>query len=738
MATLKISLSALLCLLLLFPGQGSAIADENKRPRIGLVLGGGGARGAAHIGVLRELERLRIPIDAIAGSSMGAIVGGLYASGMTAAELEEIVVSLDWAKAMSDTPQRSNLSFRRKQDDVQYPVDLELGVRDGGLVLPKGVYQGQNLLLLLRKHTADVTHVTDFDALPIPFRAVAANLENGEPHVISEGDLALSMRASMSVPGFIAPTVVDDKLLVDGGLVANLPVSVIRDMEVDVVIAVDVEFPLYPTDLLQSAPAITEQMLTILIRKETLRQKDNLRPRDILIEPELETFASSNFARAGEAIATGRAAVATVEARLSELALPEAAYRAHVAERDVPPREAGGLAFVRINHDGQLATELLAARLGVSVGDALDTDQLAKGASRLYGLKLYEQVGYRLVEEDGRIGVEYTAVAKSWGPDYVNVGVSLQDDYDGSTSFSLSARLTRTGLNRHGAEWRTEARVGTDLGLKSELYLPFGRGLAYFVAPRFEIGQRNQNAFSDGRSTAQLRVLEGEFGIDIGAELGTAGEFRFGAYSGGGEARVKIGDPALGDSDFETGGVRALLRFDTFDEPRFPGKGLRARLEWDMARTALSADDDFEILAADFSQAWSYGRSHLNLGLSYKTSFGLTDQVQEYFPLGGFLQLSGLEYGRVSGPHAALARLVYYRLWSDYTGGLFEIPVYLGASAEIGNVWQDRRDIDYGSAITSGSLFAAFDTYIGAVYLAAGFAEGGEHTFYLSIGTPPR
>jgi len=266
---------------------GSALRAEDERPSIGLVLGGGGARGIAHIGVLKELERLRIPIDAIAGTSMGAVVGGLYATGLTADELEQIVLSLDWSQALSDTPQRKNLSFRRKQDDVRYPIGLELGVRGRKIILPRGLVQGQNLDPLLRRLTADVSQVHDFSDLPIPFRAVATNLETGDRHVMASGDLARSIRASMSVPGLIAPTSLDGKLLADGGAVANLPVDVVRDMDVDIIIAVDVEFPLYGPNELESAPAITEQILTILTRKETVRQIETLHEDDILIRPAL-------------------------------------------------------------------------------------------------------------------------------------------------------------------------------------------------------------------------------------------------------------------------------------------------------------------------------------------------------------------------------------------------------------------------------------------------------------------
>lgn len=718
--------------------ESTAHAGQVDRPRIGLVLGGGGARGAAHVGVLQELERLRVPVDAIAGTSMGAIIGGLYASGMTTDELEQLVNSLDWARVLSDTPQRADLSFRRKQDDVQYPIELELGLRDGALVLPMGVVQGQNLGLLLRNLTTDVAHIENYDELPIPFRAVASNIETGDAYVMDSGDLAASIRASMSVPGLLAPVKLDGRLLVDGGIVANLPIDVVRTMDVDIIIAVDVEFPLYSPEELQSAPTVSEQMLTILTRKETLRQIATLKSGDVLIRPDLGTFSSSDFAAASEAIVKGIAAVEPVSARLTELAIDEQDFALHMAGRKPVASTATTLAFVRIDHDDLIPTTLLASRLGVFAGDVIDDQALEAGAGRVYALDLYQQVGYQLVEENGATGVVYTAVAKSWGPDFLNVGVSVEGDFDGLTEFNVFGRVTRTGLNSRGAEWRTDFRLGSDLSLFSEYYYLYGADLNYFFAPYVDLQQRNQNVFVDTQATAQLRVASGEIGIDFGKELGTVGEIRSGIYSGRGKSRLKLGDPTTSDSDFDTGGVFAQLQLDTLDDSRFPRSGQRSTLRWDMSRQSLGADESFETLEAEYLSTWSRGRSTLQLGISYATTYGAHDLLQEYFALGGFLNLSGLERGRISGPHAAVGRLIYYRLVSNYTGGLFEVPVYIGGSVETGGVWQSRGDMSLDSSIANGSLFVAFDAYFGAIYLAAGFAERGENTFYLQIGSPQR
>ena len=717
--------------------------DEHRdaakdRLRIGLVLGGGGARGAAHIGVLKELERLRIPVDAIAGTSMGAIVGGLYATGVNADELEVLVNSLDWNAALSDTLDREDLSFRRKQDEREFAVDFQLGLRGGDFLLPKGAIQGQKLDLLLRKLTLGASHVNDFDDLPIPFRAVAADIVAGEMVVLGEGDLTKAIRASMSVPAIFAPTRIGDRLLVDGGLVGNLPVDVMKSMGVDIVIAVDVEFPLYKAEELESVLTISEQMVTIMIRKETLRQIAFLSDDDILIQPELGTFASANFGDIVETIEPGRNAVVEKEARLSELSLDADAWKHYLATRNPRPTNESKLAFVRVVHDGRLSPRVLESRLSVKAGDDINADILADNASRLYGLQMYQHVGYQLVDEDGETGVEYKAVTKSWGPNFLQFGVSLEDDFEGSTAFNLSGRLTRPGMNRLGAEWRADLQLGTDPALVSEFYQPLSFDSRWFVAPRADVRQSNLNVFSGVDTLARYRLTRGDISLDVGRELGTIGEFRVGVFRGIGNARVKVGDPQLPNFDFDTGGAFARWRMDSVDNSRFPRKGMLADVEWRLSRPSLGADSKVDTVDAEISQTWSRGKSSLQLGLVYATTFNSNDNVQDFFPLGGFLRLSGRERGEISGPHAGLARLVYYRQVSATTGSLFETPVYLGVSAETGNVWQSRSAMSFDSMEWNGSVFAGLDSYFGPIYLAAGFAEDGETNFYLFIGPPPR
>ncbi|MGH8721633.1 MAG: patatin-like phospholipase family protein, partial [Burkholderiales bacterium] len=324
------------CLLAALHSGETAAADEGvdaPRPRIGLVLSGGGARGLAHVGVLKALEELRIPVDAIAGTSMGAVVGGLYASGMTASEIDELMRGLDWSAAFRDRPARNTLNFRRKQDDREFLVRFPLGISGGDFRVPRGLIQGQRLTQLLRLETLPVAAVEDFDELPTPFRAVAADLETGARIVLASGDLTSAMRASMSAPGVFAPVEIDGRLLVDGGIVENLPVDVAKSMGVDIVIAVDVGFQPVGRKELTSALAVSNQAITIMMLRETGRQRSLLTGNDLLIAPAMPDLQSTDFAAAERTIGLGLAATRASAERLAQLSLDDAQWQDYVAAR---------------------------------------------------------------------------------------------------------------------------------------------------------------------------------------------------------------------------------------------------------------------------------------------------------------------------------------------------------------------------------------------------------------------
>ena len=379
-------------------GAATAPAAVSLRPRICLVLSGGGARGMAHIGVLDVLEQLKIPIDCIAGTSMGAVVGGLYASGMSARDIDRTMRSVDWQEAFRDAPPRRDLAFRRKQDDRNFLVRLPLGLKHGQVLLPKGFIQGQKLQETLRQLTLAFSNSTDFDTLPTPFRAVATDLESGAAVLLDKGDLAIAMRASISAPGVFAPVDYQGRLLVDGGLAENLPIDVARDMHADILIVSDVSFPLLDRDHLDSALSISNQMLAILVRKDSDRQRATLGARDVLISPILGSAPSTDFTIAAGTIVQGEAAAREAAPKLAALGVSDAEYRRYVARREAHEPGLRPIEFVRVDRESKRYEKTILAKMQPLIGKPLDVDALGRRITELYGLGNFETLDYSLVE----------------------------------------------------------------------------------------------------------------------------------------------------------------------------------------------------------------------------------------------------------------------------------------------------------------------------------------------------
>lgn len=714
-------------------------AGMQQRPRIGLVLSGGGARGAAHVGVLKVLEQLRVPIDAIAGTSMGAVVGGLYASGMTAEEIDAALTSIDWEDAFRDRPARSLLNFRRRSEDSDFLVQLPLGFREGRFHVPAGLIQGQKLTQKLRELTLPAAAVTDFDALPTPFRAVATNLESGEAVVLSEGDLASALRASLSAPGIFTPVDLDGHLLVDGGLANNLPVDVARAMGVDRLIVVDVGLSLASREHLASVGSVTNQMLTILLRRESSKQLATLTEADILVSPELADASSYSFTRLANVVATGTAAARAASGRLSALSLSTQDYARYVAARE---RHTGTVVVRSVATDeaskayATTATDLF----GDMAGKPLDVDLLRRRVARNYGQGRLELLDYRLDKLEASDGQSegdllFTARPNTWGPNYVRVGLRLQDDFDGNTSFDAAVRFMLTDINRYGAEWVWDGQVGGNPRLGTELYLPFSARRRWFLEPAALFEIRNLPQYEGDDQVGELRVRTLRYGGALGREVGNSGELRAGGERTLGESRVRLGDASEAPVDFQFNELFARYSFDSLDSAAFPRRGQAATIEWraQVSNRRLERVSDAVIL--DWRGARSWGANTLIGWLSAGSLLdaGFVDE-RSYFDAGGFLRLSGLPRESLRGPHMGLARLIYYRRLGSGGEGFLNVPIYAGTSLELGNVWQRRHDIDWASTRRNGSLFLGLDTLLGPALFAAGYDSRGKHTFYLSLG----
>ncbi len=722
----------------------AAIAAEQTRPKVGLVLSGGGARGAAHVSVLKAIDEMQIPIDAVAGTSMGAVVGGLYASGMSGVEIEKLLTSVNWQDSFQDRPPRAQLGYRRKQDDRNFLVGYALGVRADGFTYPRGLVQGQKLEQVLRNAAIPVADIQDFDRLPIPFRAVATDLETGELVLLDSGDLVTAMRASMSAPGVFAPTSRDGRLLIDGGISENLPVDAARQMGVDRLIVVDVSFPLYAREELTSPLEVTNQAFAILIRNRTLEQRATLGPNDIIIDPPLGRFPSADFSRVDEALRAGSVAVEAVSDELEQLALPQDEYLRYVAARQVRTSSPPEVSFIRPSADSEEYAALIAAHMADLVGKPLDKEEMRKRLSSLYALELFETIDYRLITEDGSSGVELTLRRKSWGPNYIRVGLNLEDDFAGNSRYNFALRFIMTELNKLGAEWLTDLQIGDNPKLFTEFYQPVSLASRYFVAPRFEFQERSVFRLRDFDRVAEYRVRTFEGGLDVGRELANWGEFRVGVRRGTGRSHLLIGEdasvlpPGPGErvplDRFDRGGFFARFSYDKLDSIYFPRRGQQFDFEWRAEREAFGAQQNFDTFSANWLFARSLGRHTLIFWTDMGTTIDDLPTAENYFSLGGFFNLSGLPPGYLSGPHYAIGRFIYYRQIGRGGSGVLDLPAYAGISLEAGNTWADKDDASFGDLRKDASLFFGVDTPLGPVYLAGGFDEGGDSAFYLFLG----
>jgi NTE family protein len=705
-----------------------------QRQKIALVLSGGGARGGAHIGVLRALQELRVPIDEIVGTSIGAVIGGFYVSGMTVQEMEELVESLEWETAFLNSTPRKLKSFRRKRDDDLFLVDLKPGLNDGEFELPTGVVQGQVIDMVLSRETLRASRVVDFDKLALPFRAVAGDLVTGEAVVLRSGSLARSLRASMSIPAALTPIEIDGRLLVDGGIAMNLPVQVAQEMGADVVIAVDISSALLARETLRSVLDVTEQLTNLLTRTGVEEQRRKLGPQDILVVPTFsEDLGSISFARMREAIQAGYDAVMQRRERFDRLALDEPSYAAYVASLNDPRmQELPVVEFVRLENNSPIADSVVATRLrDIRVGDQLDVDVVERAMNKVYGLEYYQNVRYGLVEEEGTTGLEVQLDERSWGPNYLQLGVEYSSAGDEDALFGLAASYLRTAINDRGGEWRATFVVGDEPALLADLYQPFGERGLYFFAPSLNFESNIVNVWEGAIRVAEAQIREGDLELAIGRELPSWGEYRFGVRSAVGETKLRVGDPLqITEQDFRRGELFGRFAADTMDSVSFPRAGTLASLEWRASRTGLHADERFDQMLLSAAHAKTWGRHTMLTTFRYDATISGDAPLNRMFQAGGFFDISGLNRNQLSGQHAARIGASWYRRIGD----LALFPAFAGVSVELGNVWNAREDISSRNSILGGSFWAGVSTPVGPIYVGYGRAEGGDDAFYVFLG----
>lgn len=722
-----------------------------SRPRIGLVLSGGGARGLAHVGVLKVLEREGIPVHAIAGTSMGAIIGGLYASGMSAQQLEEVLLKIQWDRVFAARVERPYLSQRRKEEDFEISSIIELGIRNGELRLPLGAISGRGLESLLRHYTLRVSQVDRFDALPIPYRAVATDMESGKMVVMQHGDLALAMRSSMSVPGVFAPTEREGLILGDGGLVNNLPVDVVRAMGVDVVIAVNIGTPLSPRDTLGSATGLTSQMLNILTEQNVQRSLAQLKPQDVLVQPSLGALTSADFNETAAFIALGEQGAQAVLARLQALALPAPDYAQWRLAQPSFPRLQGKVTAIKVEGSTQTRPERLLPTLETQPGQTFDLAKVERDTQRLAATGDYRRADFVLRPDPSDPSgntLTFELEDKPWGPNYIGVGLDLSTNFTGDSAFNLKISHNRHWLDDSGSEWRNRIQLGEVPRWFTEWYRPLNWRLAgssdWFAAAWAVTERRKLNRYAGDSNTLLARYdrRSERIGLDLGQPWGRFGEVRLGWSLGvirDTPTLVSAASPLplRGTTDREQGG-RLRIVVDQLDDANFPRRGYRWNTElWaGHQRAILSGDgkENVQRFELEGQSVASWGQHTLNAYTRWQTTDKSLPSGLGRYRLGGFHQLSGYKQGQLEGNTVLFGRLAYYHRLSSapvLTRGSF-----LGASLELGNTWATRKQVSLSGLLPGSSVFYAADTGIGPFYLGLTYSNLHKLGFYLFIGRP--
>jgi len=637
-----------------------------------------------------------------------------------------------------DQPPRSEISIHLKQEDWLDYIGPQFGFRDGSLLLPKGAITGVALEAVLRD-LALAKGDSNFDKLPIPFRAIATDVVSGQMTVLKSGDLATAMRASMSVPGAIAPVQIDGKMLVDGGLTRNLPVDVARSMGADVIIAVNLGTPLLPRDQISSAFSVALQMLNILTEQNVGASLASLKPTDVLILPELGPYSAGDFDNMPSTIPIGEAAARKVAEQLKRYSLPPEQYAAHRQKQvRIVAQDRRRVDEIRVEGLERVNEDVVIQSMETTVGEPLDVATLDLDMRRIYGRGDFEHVGYKLIDEPDHRILAVQAVEKAWGPTYVRFGLSLSSDFRGDNAFNLLASIRRTWVNHLGGEWRADVQVGNDGLLFTEFYQPLVPNQYFFIAPRATVtnGPADLYGGPDGDVlAARYNVTVSTLGLDLGSQFTKYGELRVGLVAGQGDAELEIGDPVLAQYKIkrDIGAVRTRLFFDQLDSTSFPRSGYNLDAQVLSSSTRLGASDTYNRWTGRFIGAKSFDAHTFQFALAGGGSIGEPLPLYDYLSFGGFMRMTGYRDGQLRNESMSYGRITYMNQ-------LFKMPllegVYGGASIEAARLGDPLIPTGIQGNVASGSLFIAVDTPLGPAYLAYGRTLDGNSNVYFYLGKP--
>jgi NTE family protein len=695
-------------------------------PKICLALSGGGARAAAHVGVLKVLEREHIPVDCITGTSFGALAGGLYSIGYSASEIERILLSQNWADVFSDAPQR-RLTPLLERRNTRYQAQISF--RNWRPELPTGLYGGQRLsesFDILTTGPMLQAHY-DFDRLPVQFRAVATNLIDGNAYVFSRGSMSEAIRASIAIPFLFTPVEKDNMLLVDGGLADNLPTDIARSLGADIVIAVDSTSPLLKKDEIRTFIDVVDQSLSLQMERSV---KENRKLADIVLQPDLENLTNNDYDKIPAIIEKGEK---EADRRLDQIKalLSGVPLRSHKAMVWTETQVIDSVSFRGLN---RVTPAQMYAQVKVRPGDVVNPAKIGADVARIYGSRLFDSVTYTLDPVDSnRYALTYVVKEAPLR----TIGASLR--YDNDYDFVGLAELTARQLFRSPSSAIISSQFGSLENHFAALRLISSKASAVFLEPRIDARRierqdvRNKvvvDEFTDRREGGQLMI-----GGAVRNQLEIEGGYRSErvTISGGLPPNRVSGTSVLA-------GLTLRLYRDSLDYHEFPHSGMTLGLQFDKQGTSLGGDFNYSRWRADFRRYFSFSqKSTIQIDVAVGYTRGPVPFYDQFFVGGysfseiGSRQFLGLQHDEIMARQIAIVGASYRRQIFSHPLSFFKRGFVTGSYN--GLSFSTRQSSPYNfDYLNGGGLGVVLDTIVGPIRAYAGMAEGGRVHFYVSLG----
>ncbi|WP_260735867.1 patatin-like phospholipase family protein [Tunturiibacter lichenicola] len=710
------------------PGSGK------HRPRVALVLEGGGALGFAHIGVIDYLEQHHIPVDLVVGTSMGGLIGGLYASGRSPDELRALMQSIDWDIAIGGRTPFRDLSYRRKQDREDFPNRLDFGLKHG-LSLPEGLNSGQEVGLILDNATLADYNLASFNDLPIPFRCVATNMTTGRMYVFDRGSLGQAMRATMSIPGVFVPVVINGQLFTDGGSVDNLPVDVARANGADIVIASYLDTGSTGTKRPGSFLSTAGSSISIMVAANEMHSLENA---DVLISSDLKGITSSMYADSAKIAPKGTEAAAKKAKLLENYSVSDEEWAEYIKQRDARRKiNVPNPQFLAVSGEVPAANAEIEHRLAPEVvNKPVDTKYLDQAMTRLVGNGTLNAAGYSIVDRNGVPGLAVTAYPKSYGPPFLNLGINIDGSDTEDVLFGMAARVTFTNFGGYRAEWRNDAFFGSSYGLKSEYYRPFTAHTRFFYAPRAYVTSTRFDFYNEGSRTSQYQIAQNGFGFDGGYTWARGAELRVGQdeYWYSVSKRIDFDDLSI-PAQLQS---VSTLQFNYLgaDNAVLPFSG--ANVYFHVARHEPNKGND-PFTLADARVAYYVPirtKNAIFVTAAGGTSFGAAPEVTDLqgFPLGGPFRLGSYGKNELLGNQ-------YWLFQGGYERRLFKFNPLIGeglyavAFMEGGKVYNNLNAADtLISEAWDGSFAVVARTALGPIYVGGAAGDNDHRKWWFGLG----